>query len=133
MGEAVAAPATYSLLGRIKALLEATPGLGTSFSVSGAVVTAADVSTATAVTDAPGASLKLVVDSVVISSAAAVTVDLQEETSGTIIAKFYMPVNSTVTFKPEGKVKLATANKKLMVHASGAGAVSVTAVYHTEA
>lgn len=141
MGEVVTSPAANTLLARLKAIVtQLAAGVAANgwawtsvFGVSGAVVTSADVSTAAAVTDVPTTGQKIVLDSVVISSAAAITVDLQEETSAAIIAKFYMPVNSTVTWKPEGKVKLATINKKLMVHASGAGAVSVTAVYHSEA
>lgn len=143
MGEAVSSPTAYTVLGRLKAIATAlaagVPVLGwgwtSVFGVSSAVVISADASGAggVAITDAPGASLKIVVDSVIISSGAAITVDLQEETSGTKIAQFYMAANTTVVFKPEGKVKLATANKKLMVHASGAGNVAVTAVYHVEA
>jgi hypothetical protein len=105
----------------------------TVFGVSSAVFISADASTAAAVTDAPSAGQKLVIDSVIISSAAALTIDLESETAAVKIAQFYMAAASTVVFEPTGKVKLAVADKKLMVKASGAGAIAVTAVYHSEA
>jgi len=104
-----------------------------SFGVAGAAFISADASAAAvAVTDAPTAGQKLVITDLVISSAAALTVTITEQTSATVKYKLYIPVAGTVSLMPS-KFKLDTADKKLMVQTSGAGAVSVSASYYSEA
>jgi hypothetical protein len=103
--------------------------------VAGVPATSADASAADlAVSDAPGANLKAVLENLHISSGAAIALTFKEETSGAVVyGPVYMAANSTVTLKlPKGK-KLATANKKIVVRASGAGAFSVLAGYRVEA
>lgn len=102
--------------------------------VSDAPFTSSDAQAAASVTDAPATDEKLVVDQIIVSVGAAMNVTFKEETSGTaILGPLYMAANTTLAIKPEGKVKLATANKKLQVQASAAGAISVLALYHSEA
>lgn len=101
--------------------------------VSNATVVSADASgAAAAVTAAPTAGQKLVIDDLIISVGAALTVTITEETSGTVKGKYYMAANSTIQITPRGKMKLDTADKKLMVQTSGAGNIGVTTLYHSE-
>lgn len=93
----------------------------------------ADASGGVDVTAAPTAGEKLVVDDVLASSAAALALTFSEETSGTVVFVLYLAAGSTAQFAPRGKLKLATADKKLRVTASGAGQISVTVLYHSEA
>lgn len=112
---------------------DAGPSQTLSIGVAGARFTSADQSAAAAsITDAPTSGQKIVVTELVISSGAAIRVDLKEETSGTVLLSVYMAVNSTVVL-PLKKLKLATANKKLQVQASGAGNIAITTVYYSEA
>jgi len=94
--------------------------------------TSADASaSAAAVSPAPGAGKYLCIDNVIVSvGATARVVTLTEETSGTVVAKLNMAVNSTATLGPLGR--LATANKKLMWQTSGAGQVDITVVSRSE-
>ena len=104
------------------------------FGVSGAVVTSADASTATAVTDAPTSGQKLCIDDIMFSvGSTAMQVDFEIETAGTNFLTFYCAANTSYQFTPRGKLKLPTADKKLMVDTSAAGNISVTVFYHSEA
>lgn len=104
------------------------------FGVTGARFTSANQSAAdAAVTDAPTSGQKLVITDVLISVDAAMRVDLKEETTATILASLYLPANGTAQFTPRSTMKLATADKKLMVRTSGAGNIAVTAFYYSEA
>jgi hypothetical protein len=104
-----------------------------SFGVAGATFVSADQSgAAAAVTDVPTTGQKLVITDLEISCAAAVTVSLTEETTGTLVGRFYLAVNQTIIIKTRGRRKLATAGKRLMVQTSGAGNIAVTAHYYSE-
>lgn len=116
----------------VGATKDAGPNWTSSFGVSSAVFTSADATTAAAVTDAPTSGQKLVITDIIASSDTAMFLLFQEETSGTVIFKVFLPANGTVQITPRGKVKLATANKKLMVDASVAGNIAVTALYYSE-
>jgi zona occludens toxin (predicted ATPase) len=110
------------------------PGWTQVFGVSGAVFTSADASTAAAVTDAPTSGQKLVIDDVIVSvGSVAMQVDLEIETAGTVYVTIYATANTMYQITPRGKWKLGTADKKLMVDTSAAGAISVTCFYHSEA
>lgn len=112
---------------------DAGPSQTLSVGVSGARFTSSDQSASPAsITDAPTSGQKIVLTELVISSAAAIRLDFKEETSGTVVLSVYMAVNSTVVI-PLKKLKLATANKKLQVQASGAGNIAITPVYYSEA
>ena len=104
------------------------------FGIGGVPFTSADASGAdAAITDAPGAGNKIYVDFLMISSAAALNLTFKEETSGTVIfGPIYMAANSTVSIPiPKGK-SLPTANKKLMVRASGAGNITISTGYRSQ-
>lgn len=93
----------------------------------------ADASAGIDVTAAPTVGQKIVVDDVLASSAAALTLTFSEETSGTVVFVLYMAAGSTTQVTPRGRLKLATADKKLRVTASGAGAISIAVLSHSEA
>lgn len=110
------------------------PGWTQVFGVSGARFTSADATTAAAATDAPTSGQKLVIDDIIFSvGATAMQVDFQIETAATVFMTFYCPANTSYQFTPRGKMKLATADKKLMIKASVAGNVACTVFYHSEA
>lgn len=109
------------------------PAWTSVFGVSGAAVVSADLTSATAVTDAPTSGQKLVIRDIVISADTAMNVLLEEETSGTDIFKVFIPANGTVQLTPRSKIKLATADKKLTAKASVAGNIAVTVTYNSEA
>jgi hypothetical protein len=96
-------------------------------------VASADASGGADLTAAPTAGQKICIDDVIISVGAALTVTLEEETSGADVAIFYMAANSTIQITPRGKIKLPTADKKLRLDTSGAGNIAVTVTYHSEA
>ena len=119
--------------GQYQAGYDAGPLHTTSFGVSGAAVTSADASTPVAVTDAPDTGEKLVILDIAYGSDAAVWLEFEEETSGTVLLKVFCGADSTGQFTPRGKMKLATANKRLMVDAEGAANIAVTCFYYSEA
>lgn len=112
---------------------DAGPSMACSFGVSGAAVVSADMTTAAAVTSAPVSEQKICILDIVASSDTAMSLLFEEETTGTDIFKVFVPANGTVQITPRGKVKLATAGKKLTGKASVAGNVAITVVYYSEA
>lgn len=109
------------------------PAYPSSLGVAGARFTSADQSGGVAaVTDAPASGEKLVIEDLVVSVDTAMRVDFKEETSGTAIASVYLAANGTAQVTPRGRIKLATAGKKLTVQTSTAGNIAVTAIYHSE-
>lgn len=109
------------------------PSRPTQFGISGARFTSADQSAGVAaVTDATGTGLKLCVVDLIVSVDTAMRVDFKEETSGTVVASLYLAANTTAQVTPRGRIKLATAAKKLMVQTSASGNIAVTAAYHFE-
>lgn len=118
----------------VDGVTDAGPGWTSSFGVSGARFTSADQHSAVApVTDAPTTGEKLVITDLIISVDTAMRVDFSIETGGTILLSLYLPANGTVQFTPRSKLKLATADKKLMVRTSVAGNIAVTPFYFSEA
>lgn len=108
------------------------PAWTSVFGVSGAAVVSADMTSAAAVTDAPTSGQKLVITDIVVSTDTAMNILFEEETSGTDIFKLFLPANGSAQITTRGKVKLATANKKLTGKASVAGNVAVTVCYYSE-
>jgi len=115
--------------------LDAGPAWTTVRGVRGDPVTSADMSgAAVAVTDAPTEGQSLVVDDLYLSTEADLSFTLTEETSGTVIlGPLYMAANSAQQITPRARLKLDTADKKLMCQTSAAGDVSVLALVHSEA
>ncbi len=93
----------------------------------------ADATGAVDLTAAPTAGQKIVIDDIIFSTDTAMNFTFEEETSGTDVLKIYCAANSTVQITPRGRIKLATAGKKLRGDASVAGNIAVTVVYHSEA
>lgn len=113
---------------------DAGPSWTTSLGVGGARVTSADQSGAVAsITDAPTSGQKIVVTDILFSSDTALRLDFSCETTGTIVASVYCAAGSSGQFTPRGKLKLATADKKLQWRASVAGNIAVTPLYYSEA
>ncbi|MBP8283878.1 MAG: hypothetical protein KAX46_08185 [Chromatiaceae bacterium] len=119
---------------RSLAVLTLDAGLAnlTSLGVSGAAVVSADLTTAAAVTDAPTSGQKLVIVDIVASADTAMNLLFEEETSGTDIFKVFLPANGSAHIRPQGRVKLATAGKKLTAKASVSGNVAITVTYYSE-
>lgn len=93
----------------------------------------ADATGGADVTAAPASGQKIVVDDVIVSVDTEMKVIFEEETSGTDVLVLYMPAYATAQVTPRGKIKLATADKKLRVDTSVAGNIAITVVYHSEA
>lgn len=127
------APALVAGTASIGATKDNGPQWTSVFGVSGAAVVSADITTATAVTDAPTAGQKLVITDIVVSTDTAMNILFEEETSGTDIFKVFLPTNGTLQITPRSKVKLATADKKLTAKGSAAGNVGITVSYYSEA
>jgi hypothetical protein len=89
--------------------------------------------TLTNVTDAPTAGQKIVLDDLIVSADAACNVLFEIETTGTDLFRIYFAGAGTVQFTPRGRLKLATADKKLTSKASTTVNVYITAIYHSEA
>lgn len=110
-------------------------GLSQTFSqgVTGARFTSADQSGAVAaVSDAPTSTQKLVVTEIIVSADADMRLDFSIETAGTLLASVWLLAKTTQVLRFT-KLKLATADKKLMVRTSAAGNVYVTPNYYSEA
>ncbi len=89
-----------------------------------------------AATDAPTAGQKRAMVEFVISTDTAMNVQLQEETSGTVMhGPHYLPANGQITICPRSSPasKLATADKKYILVASVAGNVTIESWSYSEA
>lgn len=110
------------------------PSAVENYSIGGVPFSSADASAADApITSAPAAGQKINFDTLVISSAAAINLTFKEETSATVmLGPIYMAANSTVTINlPKGKA-LPTADKRLTVRASAAGAITISTAYRSQ-
>ena len=118
---------------QLRATAVPTSDAGASWLQSYTTTTSADMTGAADLTSAPTSGQRIVIDDVLLSSDTALYIDLLEETSGTLIARVYLPAGGTAQFTPRGKLKLPSANKKLRGDASLAGNVAITVLYHSEA
>lgn len=112
------------------------PGWTSSRGVSRVPVASADLTTRTAVTDAPTSSQKLVITDIIVSvGSTAMSILFEEETSNEdVLGPFYFPANTPPTqITVRGKLKLNVADKRLMATASVAGNLSITVLYYSEA
>lgn len=86
-----------------------------------------------AVSDYPTTDQYLVITDIWYSSEAANVFTFTEETSGKVKLRAYLPANSGMAhFKPRGKYKLFTKNKRLMAQASATGGVCVLVGAYSE-
>jgi len=115
-------------------VLGATKDAGPSWTSSWQYTTSADMTGAADLTAAPTAGQKIVVDDIIVCAAADMLLTLLEETSGTVVAVLALKAAAgSSQFTPRGKLKLATADKKLRGDASVAGNIYITVLYHSEA
>lgn len=93
-----------------------------------------DMSTAVDLTAAPTAGQKWVITDIIISTAAAAEISIREETSGTVVfGPILMPANGYGQFTPRGKLKLATADKKVQGFSTTADHVTIQVSVVSEA
>lgn len=88
--------------------------------------------TYSAVTDYPFPGDCLVIDDLVVSVDTAMRVDFVTETSNNLKYRLYLPANGSMQITTRDKMKLGTANKRLMVQTNAVGNIAVTAFYHGE-
>jgi hypothetical protein len=98
--------------------------------VAETMIDSADASAGVDAAPAPGSGLKTVVDRIAIGVGAALDITFTEETSGTVIYKLFMAENEYREVTVSRKLPLP--NKKLILTASGAGAVWALVQYHSE-
>jgi len=106
---------------------------GSTYTKLTAILDSADASVAADLSAAPTATQKIVIDDLVVSFGATISLSLLAETSGTVLYKLYGVNGSTVAISGDFLKKLATADKKVRVQTSGAGTVFVHLGYHSEA
>jgi hypothetical protein len=110
------------------------PSLPAALGVTGARFHSADASgAAAAITDAPTAGKRLVITDLLISVQTNMVLTFTEQTSGTILAVLDLLAHVPFQFSPRGKMRLATADKTLMVRASVSGVVDITPLWYSEA
>lgn len=126
---AVSGPLTDT---QLRATAVPTSDAGPSWTSAYLHYASADASGGADATAAPTSGQKIVVDDIIVSTGAALTVTFEEETTGTDMLVLYLPANGVAQVTPRGKLKLATADKKLRVKASGAGNIACTVFYHSE-
>jgi hypothetical protein len=79
-----------------------------------------DFNPAVALTAAPTSGQKWVITDIIISTVAVCEVDIEEETSATVLfGPIIMPASGYAQFTLRGKLKLPTADKKVMGKSSG--------------
>ena len=86
-----------------------------------------------AVTDAPHGGEYIVVSDIVLSvGSVAITVNIIDEVTNTVMMTLFMPVNSTQLINPNSAWKLPSADSQLMVQTNIAGDIAITAFYKSE-
>jgi hypothetical protein len=111
----------------------ATKDNGPAQTLTRTYTASADMTTAAAITPAPGAGKKLVVMDLLISADTAMNFSIQMETSATVLAKVFLAANTPAQITLRGFLKGDAAAKKIMGKASAAGNVAVTAITFEEA
>lgn len=107
---------------------------GTLTSLKMLPVDVTDASTAAAVSELPGAALKLVIHGIDFYFVTACVVTFHEETTaGNVVHKQACLANTAYQWRPCAKTKLWTVNKRLMVLTSAASVGNIKAYYHYEA
>src|SRR3990170_4546229 len=109
-------------------IIGATKDAGPNQTITRTCTTSADMQTAADITAAPTAGQKIVLTDLILSVGTTMSLTIQMETSGNVLAKVYMAANSTVQITLRGFLKGDTADKKIQCDASAAGNVAITAV-----
>lgn len=121
-------------LGVIEASKDAGPDWTTAWGIANLPYSSGDATAGVAVTDAPTAGMKLVLDDLTISTDTPMAVTLKCETTNVVL---FGPINVLAgvpySWTSRGKgVKAATADKKIKAFASAVGNITVHAGYHSE-
>lgn len=110
-----------------------TRDAGPAQTVTRTYTTSSDATGTIAISPAASAGMRLVATDIIISVDTAMAITIQEETSGTVFAKVYLPQNGTCLLQPRGYLKTAIPTKKFYLDASASGNVSVTCITFEEA
>lgn len=127
---------TYSVAtagGSSSSVIGATKDAGPYQTVTRTFTASSNMTSAAALTVAPATGQKIVLMDVLISTDTNMLFDLEMETSGNILAAFYLPSGSFIQPTLRGYLKGDTADKKIYGKANVAGNVKVTTVYFSEA
>jgi hypothetical protein len=109
-------------------VLNGGPGFEQGFTPS----SFADLTSIDDVSDAPDSGAQLVVESVSISAATAMVVELKEETTGALVKRFNLTSgNLNAEWNPTNGLKLPNINKKLQAVSDTVGQVDLTVVFHS--
>lgn len=128
-----ATPAGTNTIG---ATTDGGPSWTSAWGISSAPVASADMSSVTNVTDAPTAGQKICIDDVILTNRTTGALECTlkcETTAAVLIGPLQVSANSTIQITPRGKMKLATADKKVTATWSAAGNVNVLIGFHSEA
>lgn len=106
------------------------PAWSTSVGVSGAAVESSDMTTATAITDAPAAGEKIYLRDLVLSADTAMNVEIRDGSAGTVLLKLYMEANVPVQVTPRGEI-ISSVDTQLHAQASTAGNIAITSTYNS--
>lgn len=110
-----------------------TRDAGPAQTITRTYTTSADATGTVAISPAASAGMRLCATDILISVDTAMSVTIQEETSGTVFAKVYLPANGGCHLAPRGYFKTAIPTKKFYIDASASGNVSVTCITFEEA
>lgn len=115
---------------------DAGPSWTSAWGVSSAPVASSDMSSVTNVTDAPTSGQKIVIDDIFLTNRTTGALECTlkcETTAAILIGPIQVGANSTIQLTPRGKLKLATADKKVTATWSASGNVNVLIGFHSEA
>lgn len=115
------------------AMIGAVKDAGPNWTKAHTHVASADASAGVDLSAAPTATQKIVLVGLTISTTTALTITVEEETSGTDLLVFVVAASSQPIVLDNLFIKLATADKKLILKTSGAGQIYATATYFSEA
>lgn len=144
IGEVQSSPTSFTVLARLKDLLTgislaagtavigATTYNGVQWSPTRTYTASSNITTAAAITANPASGQKIFLDDLLVSTDTALALDIEMETSGNVLAKFYLAANTTITISPRNGIKADAADKRLMAKTSTTGNIAITALYHSE-
>lgn len=133
MGDGTWAEVISAVSGAGTSSIGSTKDNGPAQTLTRSYVTSADATGVIDLTAAPTSGQKIVIMDLVISTDTAMNVTVQMETSANVLAKYYMPANSTVQISPRGFFKGDAADKKIQLDASVAGNLAISINYFSEA
>jgi hypothetical protein len=128
---ASAIPAGANTIG---AIYDAGSGVVTSLGVAGERVVSSDASAGVNVTDAPTSGSKLVITDILIAvGSVALNVLIKEETTGKVLFDWDAQALTPYHLVTRGKLKLSTANTRVVVDTDKAGRITASVMFFSEA